>query len=80
MKSAAEIEFEKREVIAEFKKSLDLAADRETAIMLALVRIRQLLDIIYPAPPRNDTADAMALTWESKRYPGVRFSVGRDDE
>jgi len=63
MRTPAETELLKREVVDEFRKSLVAASDKDAAIMLALVRIRQLLDIIYPPASRNDMADAMAMSF-----------------
>lgn len=61
MRTPAETGALKREVVDAIRGSLVSAPSKDTAILLALVRVRQLLDIIYPPAPRNDMADAVAL-------------------
>ena len=55
----------KRELIQDFRTLLLATADRDAAITVAVIKFRQLLDIIYPAPPRNDMADAIAYAWQA---------------
>jgi Holliday junction resolvasome RuvABC endonuclease subunit len=61
MRTPDETEHLKREVIDEFRRLLAATVDKDAAVMVALIKVRQLLDIIYPPAPRNDAADAFAF-------------------
>jgi hypothetical protein len=65
MRTPAETENLKRGIVDDFRKLMAAGADREMATMIALIKVRQLLDIIYPPAPRNDMADAVAYTWQA---------------
>lgn len=65
LRTPAETERLKRELVEEFRSLLLETPDRSAAITVAIVKFRQLLDIIYPPAPRNDMADAFAYAWQA---------------
>jgi hypothetical protein len=65
LRSAAETERLKRELVEDFRTLMLATADRDAAITVAIIKFRQLLDIIYPPEPRNDMADALAYAWQA---------------